>query len=271
MQRFISKKLENTKVLKTSLEQMPVRVNENGAPVREIPTVRADRMARKFHPLHTGVRGIWNRTTITKAQKQTTTRTTHLLTQLVKAVQSGRDAVSTAEKASAVAEQKVASSAAATRVKAADVLNKINLDGHLAAKEASDRATAAAALLSMESKINVHPVFCIKHTNTDPQYEMKKYQMKLVVRQKKKYQMKLVIRKLTLRRIVRDISEEYTGGHFETGVKFQAAAMEAIHHAIEDYAVHLFEDSNLRAIHAKRVTVMPKDIQIARRIRGERA
>jgi histone H3 len=41
--------------------------------------------------------------------------------------------------------------------------------------------------------------------------------------------------------------------------------------ACENFMVHLFEDANLCAIHAKRVTVMPKDIQLARRIRGERA
>jgi histone H3 len=86
-----------------------------------------------------------------------------------------------------------------------------------------------------------------------------------------KHGTELLIRKLPLQRIVREISEEYTGGHFETGVKFQASAMEAIHHALEDYGVHLYEDANLEAIHAKRVTVMPKDIQLARRIRGERA
>ncbi|GLD45839.1 histone H3, embryonic-like protein [Lates japonicus] len=41
--------------------------------------------------------------------------------------------------------------------------------------------------------------------------------------------------------------------------------------ACEAYLVGLFEDTNLCAIHAKRVTIMPKDIQLARRIRGERA
>lgn len=58
---------------------MPLRVHEARAPVRSIPTVQADRMARKkfaitFHPLHPGVGEIRNRTT-TKAIKQTTTRT----------------------------------------------------------------------------------------------------------------------------------------------------------------------------------------------------
>ena len=44
----------------------------------------------------------------------------------------------------------------------------------------------------------------------------------------------------------------------------------AIQEATECYMVGLFEDTNLCAIHAKRVTIMPKDIQLARRIRGER-
>nr|GEV39462.1 histone H3.2-like [Tanacetum cinerariifolium] len=43
------------------------------------------------------------------------------------------------------------------------------------------------------------------------------------------------------------------------------------HEASEAYLVGLFEDTNLCAIHAKRVTIMPKDMQLARRIRGERA
>ena len=45
----------------------------------------------------------------------------------------------------------------------------------------------------------------------------------------------------------------------------------ALQEASEAYLVGLFEDTNLCAIHAKRVTIMPKDIQLARRIRGERA
>ena len=50
-----------------------------------------------------------------------------------------------------------------------------------------------------------------------------------------------------------------------------AAAMEAIQEAAEAYLVGLFEDTTLLAIHARRITIMPKDIQLARRIRGVRA
>ena len=51
----------------------------------------------------------------------------------------------------------------------------------------------------------------------------------------------------------------------------QSSAVLALQEAAEAYLVGLFEDTNLAAIHAKRVTIMPKDIQLARRIRGERA
>ena len=76
----------------------------------------------------------------------------------------------------------------------------------------------------------------------------------------------LLIRKLPFQRLVREIAQE-----FKTDLRFQSAAVLALQEAAEAYLVGLFEDSNLCAIHAKRVTIMPRDIQLARRIRGERA
>ncbi|ODM86899.1 histone H3 [Orchesella cincta] len=57
---------------------------------------------------------------------------------------------------------------------------------------------------------------------------------------------------------------------FKTDLRFQSSAVMALQE-LRAYLVGLFEDTNLCAIHAKRVTIMPKDIQLARRIRGERA
>ncbi|KAL4583314.1 hypothetical protein LXL04_007884 [Taraxacum kok-saghyz] len=57
----------------------------------------------------------------------------------------------------------------------------------------------------------------------------------------------------------------------EIHLRFQSSAVAALQEASEAYLVGLFGDSNLCAIHAKRVTIMPKDMQLARRIRGERA
>ena len=59
--------------------------------------------------------------------------------------------------------------------------------------------------------------------------------------------------------------------HHKTDLRFQGSAVFANQEASEAYLVGLFDDTNLCAIHAKRVTIMPKDIQLARRIRGERS
>ncbi|XP_037690992.1 histone H3.3A-like [Choloepus didactylus] len=74
----------------------------------------------------------------------------------------------------------------------------------------------------------------------------------------------LLIRKLPFQRLVREIAQD-----FKTDLCFQSAAIGALQEASEAYLVGLFEDTNLCAIHAKRVTIMPKDIQLARRIHGE--
>jgi len=76
----------------------------------------------------------------------------------------------------------------------------------------------------------------------------------------------LLMRKLPFQRIVREIAQDY-----KAGLRFQTAAILALQEASEEYLVGLFEDTNLCAIHAKRVTIMPKDIQLVRRIRGERS
>ena len=57
---------------------------------------------------------------------------------------------------------------------------------------------------------------------------------------------------------------------FRNDQRIQAVAIKGLQEAAEAYLVGLFEDSNLCAIHARRVTIMPRDVQLARRIRGER-
>jgi histone H3 len=75
----------------------------------------------------------------------------------------------------------------------------------------------------------------------------------------------LLIRKLPFQRVVREIAQQ-----FKSDLRFQSQAVLALQEASEAYLVGLFEDTNLCAIHAKRVTIMPKDMQLARRIRGEK-
>ena len=76
----------------------------------------------------------------------------------------------------------------------------------------------------------------------------------------------LLLRRAPFQRLVREVAQD-----FKTDLRFQTSAVIAIQEACEAYLVGLFEDTNVCAIHAKRVTIMPKDIQLARRIRGERA
>ena len=73
----------------------------------------------------------------------------------------------------------------------------------------------------------------------------------------------LLIRKLPFQRLVKEVAQG-----FNTELRFQSAAVLALQEAAEAYLTGLFEDTNLCAIHAKRVTIMPKDMQLARRIRG---
>ncbi|CAD6892238.1 unnamed protein product [Tilletia controversa] len=90
----------------------------------------------------------------------------------------------------------------------------------------------------------------------------------VALREIRRYQKstELLIRKLPFQRLVREISQD-----IKTDIRFQSAAIGALQEASEAYLVSLFEDTNLAAIHAKRVTVMPKDMALARRLRGDRS
>lgn len=92
----------------------------------------------------------------------------------------------------------------------------------------------------------------------------------VALREIRRYQKstELLIRRLPFQRLVREIAQDIAG---DRQYRFQSAAVAALQEASEAYLVGLFEDTNLCALHAKRVTIMPKDLQLARRIRGERA
>jgi histone H3 len=90
----------------------------------------------------------------------------------------------------------------------------------------------------------------------------------VALRQIRKYQKSTnsLIRKLPFQRLVREIALD-----FRSELRFQNSAIQALQEASEDYLVNLFMDTNLLAIHGRRVTIFPKDMQLARRIRGERS
>ena len=87
----------------------------------------------------------------------------------------------------------------------------------------------------------------------------------------------LLIRKLPLARLVREITQEVIEelgmkGHFEERgghIRYQTDAIQALQEAVDAYLIDLFEHTNLCAIHVKRVTILPKDMQLAQKIRGE--
>ncbi|XP_012512909.1 PREDICTED: histone H3.3-like, partial [Propithecus coquereli] len=90
----------------------------------------------------------------------------------------------------------------------------------------------------------------------------------VALREIRRYQKstEVLIRKLPSQRLVREIAQDC-----KTDLRFWNTAIGALQEASEAYLTGLFEDTNLCATHAKRVVIMPKDIQLAQCICGERA
>ena len=83
-----------------------------------------------------------------------------------------------------------------------------------------------------------------------------------------------LIKRSPFQKLIREISQEYRvcpdgPGTPSIQVRFQSTAIAALQEAAENFIVGLFEDVNLLAIHAKRVTVMPRDVRLALRRRGD--
>ena len=75
----------------------------------------------------------------------------------------------------------------------------------------------------------------------------------------------LLIAKAPFSRLVREIAETH-----KAGLRFQSTAVAAIQEATEAFVISLLSDANLTALHANRVTALPRDLQLVRRLRGER-
>ena len=71
----------------------------------------------------------------------------------------------------------------------------------------------------------------------------------------------LLIPRAPFARLVREVAQD-----FKADVRFQQSALMALQEGVEANMVEQFENANLNAIHAKRVTIMPRDMQLARRI-----
>ncbi|KAF8655037.1 hypothetical protein AX16_003273 [Volvariella volvacea WC 439] len=90
----------------------------------------------------------------------------------------------------------------------------------------------------------------------------------VALREIRKYQnsTELLIRKLPFQRLVKEIAQDELG---RDDLRFQSSALRALQEATEAFAVDLFSDMNLAALHGRRVTVMPRDLHLARKLRGE--
>ncbi|KAF9969944.1 hypothetical protein BGZ73_007492 [Actinomortierella ambigua] len=88
----------------------------------------------------------------------------------------------------------------------------------------------------------------------------------VALREIRRFQMstELLIPKLPFERLVREITQDS-----KIGFRFRPLSMTALHEASEGYLVSLFEGASLAAIHANRVTILPKDIHLVRHLRGE--
>jgi histone H3 len=87
----------------------------------------------------------------------------------------------------------------------------------------------------------------------------------VALREIRKYQQstKLLIPRIAVSRLIREIAQDY-----KCDLRFQSSAISALHEALESYLINLFELTQFAAIHAKRVTINAKDMQLARRICG---
>ena len=91
----------------------------------------------------------------------------------------------------------------------------------------------------------------------------------VALREIRRYQKstELLVKKLPFARLVREIAQEQASD--DNGLRFQSSAIAALHEAAEKYLINIFEGTNLAAIHANRVTIMPKDMQLARSLGGD--
>ena len=133
-------------------------------------------------------------------------------------------------------------------------------------KHTARKALDGAAMRTVQAAKNI----AVKAPRKPPRQMQKKRRFRpgtVALREIRQYQKStdLLIRRAPFQRVVQEIVRS-----FRNDLRIQAAAIKGLQEAAEAYLVGLFEDSNLCAIHAKRVTIMPRDVQLARRIRGER-
>ena len=132
--------------------------------------------------------------------------------------------------------------------------------------ETSKEAIIIKRNASIEKKYSQKPVLSNRKSTHISQRPHKFRPGTVALREIRRFQKStdLLIRKLPFQRLVREIAQQY-----KTDLRFKPAALIALQEAAEAYLIGIFEDANLCAIHAKRITIMPKDIKLTRAIRKE--
>ena len=134
-------------------------------------------------------------------------------------------------------------------------------------KHTARKALDGAAMGTVQASRNI----AVKAQRKPPPHQMQKKRRfrpgTLALREIQWYQKStdLLIRRAPFQRVMYEIVRS-----FRNDLRIQAVAIKGLQEAAEAYLVGLFEDSNLCAIHAKRVTIMPKDVQLTRRICREK-
>ena len=143
------------------------------------------------------------------------------------------------------------------------------LAGNLGGVEKKTARKTATKTIDGETRVTARKVPAKRPTTSQTPFRGRKNRYRpgeFALREIRSYQKTTchLVPKTPFVRLVREIAREYN-----SAIRFQKFALEALQEAAEAYIVSLYEDANLCAIHARRVTVQPKDMQLARRIRGE--
>jgi len=132
--------------------------------------------------------------------------------------------------------------------------------GAMTASQAADVVTTSTEASAMARK-------SIKAASTTVKRPHRYRPGTVALREIRRYQKStdLLIRRRPFQRLVREVAQK-----FRTDMRFQMSALAAIQEAAEAHLVHLFADTNMCALHGKRVTIQQKDMRLAVRLRGER-
>ena len=138
-----------------------------------------------------------------------------------------------------------------------------------------EKKLPSAAVKNSKAKVSPKskPIAKVNQKKTAPAdggvKDRKKFKFKagtVALREIKKYQKStdLLLPRAPFQRLVRNICQD-----IDSDLRFQAQALLALQESAEAYLTGVFEDANLCSIHAQRVTLMKKDMELARRIRGD--